>query len=380
MKQAVVIVAAGSGTRSGEGVPKQFRPLAGLAMLRRTVAAFLAVAEIDAVVCVIGEGQRPLYDASVVPGPRLREPVTGGATRQASVLAGLRALAADPPERVLVHDAARPFVTAETIRDVLAAINGGRGAVPALPIVDTLARAEDGAHGGVVDRSGLVAVQTPQGFPFDPLLRLHEAATAEHTDDAGLARAGGLAVAVVPGERGNVKITTPEDLAIAEARLAPPDIRVGHGYDTHRWTTGTSVRLCGVDIPHDAALDGHSDADVGLHALTDALLATVAAGDIGDHFPPSDPQWRGVSSDRFLAHARDLVAVAGGRITHADVTLVCERPKIGPHRDAMRERVAGILDVAVDRISVKATTNEERGFVGRGEGMVALATATVAFP
>ena len=223
-------------------------------------------------------------------------------------------------------------------------------------------------------------MQTPQGFRYAELLAAHEAAVGGHTDDASLARAAGMDIAVVPGSKANIKLTTPEDFEMAEAALSVPDIRVGHGYDTHRWTAGDGVWLCGVHVAHDRSLQGHSDADVGLHALTDALLATVGDGDIGAHFPPSDEAWRGAASDQFLARACELVRAADGTITHVDVTLVCERPKIGPHRDAMRSRVAEIADLNVGRVSVKATTNEERGFVGRGEGMVALATATVVFP
>ena len=377
MKVAVVIVAAGSGSRAGGDVPKQYRRLAGRSVLQRSLEAFLALPAVTRIVCVIGEGHASLYEEGVRPDDRLLPPVAGGATRQASVLAGLRALAAEPPDVVLVHDAARPFVPRETVEAVIAAVGARRGALPGLPVPDTLARVTDGLHAGTVDRDGLMAMQTPQGFRFDELLALHAAAGPGHTDDAGLARAAGHAIAIVPGTRANVKLTTPEDFAMAEAALTAPDIRVGHGYDTHRWTEGDGVWLCGLRIPHHRALDGHSDADVGLHALTDALLATIGAGDIGSHFPPSDERWRDAASDRFLEHAARLVREAGGTITLADITLVCEAPKIGPHREAMRARVAEILRVEVGRVSVKATTNEERGFVGRGEGMVALATATV---
>ena len=372
MRTGVVIVAAGGGTRMG-GTPKQFRLLGGRSVLQRSVDAFL-LPEIDRIVCVIGADQRAEYERAVSPDPRLLEPVRGGTTRQTSVLAGLRALR--DVDVVLIHDAARPFVGADTVRAVIAAVAPGTGALPGLPVADTLARVRDGRHDGVVDRSALMAMQTPQGFRRDELLVLHERAAGEHTDDAGLARAGGLTVRVVPGDPGNRKLTTAEDFAMAE-RMIAPDVRVGHGYDTHRLVGGDGVWLCGVRLPHDRALDGHSDADVGLHALTDALLATIGAGDIGTHFPPSDPQWRGASSDRFLRHAADLVRARGGTVRHADVTLVCERPKIGPHVAAMRERMAKILAIEMERVSVKATTNEERGFVGREEGIVALATATV---
>ena len=378
MQVAVVIVAAGTGTRLGGAVPKQFRELAGRSVLQRSVDAFLALDEVSRIVCVIGADQEERYRKAVRDDPRLLAPVAGANTRQGSVRAGLRAL--DGPEIVLVHDAARPFVAPAIIRSVIEAIRPGRGALPGVPVTDTLARVEDGLHGGVLERAGLAAMQTPQGFRHDELLALHEAATADHTDDAGLARAAGLEIAVVSGSRENVKLTTAEDFAMAEAALAVPDIRTGHGYDTHRWAAGDAVWLCGIRVPHDRSLEGHSDADVGLHALTDALLGTIGAGDIGSHFPPTDEKWRGAASDQFLTHAAELVRAAGGTITHADITLVCEAPKIGPHRDAMRARVAEIVGIDVPRASVKATTNEERGFVGRGEGMVALATATVVFP
>ena len=377
MQVAVVIVAAGSGTRLGGAVPKQFQKLAGRSVLQRSVDAFLALDEVSRIVCVIGAEQEEHYRVAVRKDPRLLDPVEGADTRQGSVRAGLRALG--DAEIVLVHDAARPFVTPTTIRSVIEAVRPGRGALPGVLVADTLARVRDGTHGGVVERAGLAAMQTPQGFRYDELLALHEAATADHTDDAGLARSAGLEVAVVPGSRENAKLTTSEDFAMAEAALAVPDIRVGHGYDTHRWTAGDAVWLCGLRIPHDRSLEGHSDADVGLHALTDALLGAIGAGDIGSHFPPSDETWRAAASDQFLARAAELVRAAGGTITHADITLVCEAPKIGPHRDAMRARVAEIVGIDVSRASVKATTNEERGFVGRGEGMVALATATVVF-
>ena len=378
-RTAVVIVAAGSGSRLGGEVPKQYRSLAGVALLQRTVTACLASERVDLLVCVIGSDQRELYERSVKSADRLLPPVVGGGSRQASVLAGLRSLLGHEIETVLVHDAARPFVTADLIERVVDAARTRGGALPAVPVADTLVRASGGTMGANVSREGLWHAQTPQGFSYEALLAAHEAASDEHTDDAGLARSAGLAVEIVRGDPSNGKITTPEDFAMAERALSLPDVRVGHGYDTHRLVPGDHVMLCGVRVDHDAGLDGHSDADVGLHALTDALLATIGAGDIGDHFPPSDPQWRGASSDLFLEHAVSLVETAGGRIRHGDVTIVCEAPKIGPHRRAMRERMAALLGVEPARVSVKATTNEERGFVGRNEGIVALATATVVF-
>ena len=377
-RTAVLIVAAGTGSRLG-GVPKQYRLLGGRPLLQRTIDACLECEMVDLVLCVIATEQGDAYAASVVADPRLLPPVMGGRTRQASVLSGLRALAPHDLETVLIHDAARPYVSPELIERVVASVGDAEGALPALAVTDTLVRAEGDVAGDHVPRNGLYRAQTPQGFRYTDILKAHEGATDAFTDDASLARAAGLAVRLVPGEHANEKITTREDFAVAERALTDPDIRVGHGYDTHRLAEGDHVMLCGVRIPHTMRLDGHSDADVGLHALTDALLATVGAGDIGDHFPPSDPRWRGASSDRFLRHAVDLVAENKARITHADVTLVCEAPKIGPHRGAMRARLAEIMDMEIGRISVKATTNEQRGFVGRNEGIVALATATVVF-
>ena len=380
VQTAVIIVAAGSGSRAGAGTPKQYRRIAGRTVLERTLTQF---ADFPTVV-VIAPSDEHLYGAAVLDLdlPNLLSPVNGGATRQASVLAGLRALKELSPGKVLVHDAARPFVHRGLIADVVETVSPAKGAIPVVPVTSTIARVSDGFLAGHADRSGLAEAQTPQGFPFAPFLEAHEAAgrkDREYTDDASLMHAAGFAVSVVSGGSSNTKITTVEDLAMAEARFGVPDVRVGHGYDTHRLVEGRGMTLCGVTLETEMSLDGHSDADVGLHALTDALLATIGEGDIGDHFPPSDEQWRGVSSDRFLTFAKSRVDEHGGTMTHADVTLVCERPKIGPHRERMRECIATLLDLDVARVSVKATTNEERGFVGRGEGIVALATATVVF-
>ena len=378
MSLAMVIVAAGSGRRMGGGVPKQYRPLAGRPLLRRTLDACLASERVEHVVCVIDPDHRAFYEKSVPDDTRVLPPVMGGASRQGSVKAGLASLAGRSVTTVLIHDAARPFVTPNLIERVADAVAPGTGALPGLRVSDTLAREQGGLLCGTVARENLWRAQTPQGFLYSDIFASHEWADENaFTDDASLARTAGLDVRLVEGDAHNVKITTPEDFAMAEAALAVPDIRVGHGYDTHRLVPGDRVWLCGVRLAHDRALDGHSDADVGLHALTDALLATVGAGDIGDHFPPSDPKWRGTASHVFLAKAVEIVREAGGRVTHADVTLVCEAPKLGPHRDAMRERMASILCIEASRVSVKATTNEERGFVGRNEGIVALATATV---
>lgn len=378
---AVVIAAAGSGARIGGSTPKQYRRLAGKPMLRWTVEALRRHADIGPVVIVGDAGAARdalsgIEDLAFTPG---------GAERQDSVRAGLEFLAAcrQPPRLVLIHDAARPFTDPALIGRVLAALDNHAGAIPALPVVDTLKRAADGIIGDTVARDGLFRVQTPQGFHFGAILDAHRRlAGARLTDDAALATAVGLDVALVPGVEENFKVTTPEDLDRAERFLIGrlPDIRTGTGFDVHALGPGDGVWLGGVLIPHDRALVGHSDADVALHALTDAVLGAIGAGDIGQHFPPSDPQWRGASSDRFLAHAGGLVAARGGMIAHLDLTVICERPKVGPHRDALRERIAAILGIAVDRVSVKATTTEKLGFTGRGEGIAAQGLATVRLP
>jgi 2-C-methyl-D-erythritol 4-phosphate cytidylyltransferase/2-C-methyl-D-erythritol 2,4-cyclodiphosphate synthase len=299
------------------------------------------------------------------------------------VLRGLESLAATPPARVLIHDGARPFVAAAVIDRVLAALADSPGAIAALPVVDTLKQAAGGRIAGTRDRTGLWGAQTPQGFRFAEILAAHRAAAGEElTDDAAVAERAGLAVTLVEGSRENMKVTSQDDLAVAERWLrgAQEETRVGQGFDVHAFGPGDHVTLCGIRVPHDAGLVGHSDADVGLHALTDAILGALGAGDIGSHFPPSDPQWRGADSGKFLVHARDLVAAQGGRLLHLDVTLICERPKIGPHRDAMVARIAGLLDLPAGRVSVKATTTEKLGFTGRGEGIAAQAVATIALP
>jgi 2-C-methyl-D-erythritol 4-phosphate cytidylyltransferase/2-C-methyl-D-erythritol 2,4-cyclodiphosphate synthase len=297
----------------------------------------------------------------------------------------LEALAPHRPELVLVHDAARPFVTASMVADVIAACDTACGAIPALPVTETLKRTENGTIVDTVPRDGLFSAQTPQGFPFAALLDAHrraaESGRDDLTDDAAVAALAGLAVRVVEGDRDNMKLTTPADFAVAERMLAArTETRTAQGFDVHRFGPGDAVWLCGVRIPHDRGLVGHSDADVGLHALTDALLGTIGDGDIGQHFPPSDPQWKGAPSDRFLIDAVRRVRERGGRVLHLDVTLVCERPKIGPHREEMRSAVAGLADVPIGRVSVKATTSERLGFTGREEGIAAMAIATVALP
>ncbi len=379
-----LIVAGGSGQRFGAERPKQYLDLLGAPILRRTVLAFLRHPQISGVRVVIDPAWRALYDRAVA-GLDLPEPVNGGATRQDSVRNGLEALAADSPApaRVLIHDAARPLTDPATITAVIAALDEGPGAIAAVPVADTLKRGADGLVDTTVERTGLWRAQTPQGFRFDAILHAHRAAAGLGlTDDAAVAEQAGLPVRLIPATEDNFKVTTPDDLTRAARVLMAGlgDVRTGTGFDVHRFTDGDFVTLCGLRVPHDKGLDGHSDADVGLHALTDALLGAIAAGDIGSHFPPSDPQWRGVDSARFLRHAADLVAERGGVIAHVDVTIICERPKVGPHRAAMAARIADILGVAIDRVSVKATTTERLGFTGRGEGIAAQAAATVRLP
>ena len=374
-----LIVAAGRGVRAGEGLPKQYRKVGGVSLLRRSVDAFLAHPEISAVRVVIAAGDEDLY-AEAIGDCDVLDPVVGGATRQDSVRAGLEAIAHDSADRVLIHDAARPGVSPGMIDRVLAALDANPGAAPALPVVDSIRTG--GSHvEGEIDRTTIQRVQTPQGFTFDAILAAHRAASPGATDDIAVARAAGLKVALVAGDERAFKVTEPADFARAEALFTTPLVsRSASGFDVHRFGPGDHVWLCGVRIPHSHGLIGHSDADAGLHALTDALLGTIAAGDIGDHFPPSDPRWRGAASDRFLAYARDLVLARGGRIDHADVTIIAERPKVGPHRSAMRERIAAILGIPMDAVSVKATTTEGLGFTGRSEGIAAQATASVRLP
>lgn len=318
---------------------------------------------------------------------RLLSPVGGGATRQGSVLAGLEALQARAPDIVLVHDAARPFCSVELVSRAIVACRDTGAAIPALEVTDTIKRVDAEGHvSGTVDRAHLRAVQTPQAFAFGPLLDAHRRAAKEgrhdFTDDAALAEWAGITVSVFPGEAGNVKLTTDEDFAKAEARriASLADLRLGNGFDVHAFADGDHVWLGGVKIPHDRGLTGHSDADVALHAIVDAILGAIADGDIGKHFSPNDPRWKGASSDQFLKFAAERVAKRGGKIAHIDLTIVCEAPRIGPHRDAMRKRIAEIAEMSIDRVAVKATTSEQLGFTGRKEGIAAMATATVRLP
>lgn len=380
MSIAALIVAAGRGSRAGAGAPKQYRALGGEPVLRHTLRTFSSHPAIDHVLTVIHPDDRDAYEAAAADFPKLVSPCFGGETRQASVRLGLETLQTLKPRYVLIHDAARPFVSALLIDRVIEALASHAGALPSLPVVDTLRRTNAGIAGEIIPREDLMRAQTPQGFHFEPILQAHrKLQDRQVTDDVALATETGLQVAAIAGDEDNFKITTMDDLIRAERLLTFSEIRTGMGYDVHRFGPGDHVMLGGIPIPHEKGLAGHSDADVGLHALTDAILGALGQGDIGVHFPPSDPQWKGVSSDIFLRHAAMLARKAGARLSHADLTFICERPKIGPHAQAMRQRIAEILGVEVERVSVKATTTEGLGFTGRGEGIAAQAVATLAF-
>lgn len=384
-----IIVAAGRGARAGAGGPKQYRNLGGRAVIARTAEAFLNHPDIDGVRVIIHRDDRAEYDAAMGPllkHRKLLEPVTGGAERQDSVRLGLESVADYRPHRILIHDAARPFIDANTIARVVNALDKADGAIAALPVHDTIKREGEGKRiAATVPREALWRAQTPQGFHFDKILAAHREAEGKAlTDDAAVAEEAGLNVALVPGSPDNMKLTQAEDFGMAETLLGRKarqmEYRTGHGFDVHAFEEGDAVIICGVEIPHTHKLKGHSDADVGMHALTDAILGAIGEGDIGDHFPPSDPKWKGAPSHVFLEKARDLVARQKGKITHCDVTLICEAPKIGPHRNRMRASLAVILNIDERRVSVKATTTEELGFTGRREGIAAMATATVGLP
>jgi 2-C-methyl-D-erythritol 4-phosphate cytidylyltransferase/2-C-methyl-D-erythritol 2,4-cyclodiphosphate synthase len=391
---AALIVAAGRGTRAAEagGAPKQYRSLGGVPMLARSIGAFFDHPDVDAVAVVIDPDDSGLYAAaSAAFATRLRPAVPGGARRQDSVRLGLEALAeGDAPSAVLIHDAARPFAGADLIGRVIASLTSHAGALPCLPVTDTLKRGADGRVTGTVDRTELWRAQTPQGFRFEAILAAHRAAaqdpTLTFTDDAAVAEWYGLELVLVEGAEDNRKLTTAEDFRIADEMLrrgaarGAATTRVATGYDVHAFGPGDAVMLCGVRIPHERALTGHSDADAALHALTDALLGTIGAGDIGVHFPPSDARWRGASSEIFLKHAAALIGERGGEIVHVDISLICEGPRIRPYRDAMCARIAAQLGLGATQVSIKATTNEGLGFIGRGEGIAAIATATVTLP
>ena len=384
MTTAALIVAAGRGTRAGGAVPKQYALVGGTSVLGRTLSVFLDHSAVDQVLVVIGPDDWKLYDtAGIASHAKLVTPVAGGDTRQSSVLNGLRALGKFGPSRVLIHDAVRPFVTERIVSDVLEALSEAPGAVASVPVGDTLKRAgPDGNVAETADRSGLWRAQTPQGFRFLDILAAHEAAAAagrtDLTDDSAVAEWAGLTVKIVPGSESNRKLTTAEDMASANQTTAMErEFRTAQGYDVHRFAAGDHVWLCGVRIPHSHKLEGHSDADVALHALTDALLGAIGESDIGTLFPNTDPRWKGAASHLFLAEALRRVIARGGAIVNVDVTILCEAPKVSPHRDAMCARIAEILSINRHRVAVKATTTEGLGFTGRREGIAAMATATV---
>ncbi|HMI18253.1 MAG TPA: bifunctional 2-C-methyl-D-erythritol 4-phosphate cytidylyltransferase/2-C-methyl-D-erythritol 2,4-cyclodiphosphate synthase [Sphingomonas sp.] len=377
-RTTALIVAAGSGTRAGGDIPKQYAPIAGKAVLAHAIDALAAHPRVDEIRVVIGAGQEQLY-ADAIGARMIAVPVIGGVTRRESVANGLAATRSD---QILIHDAARPFLPGDVVDRLLAALEQAPGAVPVLPVADTLAEVGDDL-GPNVPRERLARVQTPQAFRTDAIRAAHAAwdAGKEATDDAQIARAAGLTVKTVEGSPALDKLTFPADFAAAEQRLAAAMVsRTALGFDVHGFTEGDGLWIGGIRIPHSRALAGHSDADVGLHALTDALLGTIGDGDIGTHFPPSDPRWRGAASHLFLAHARGLIAARGGRIDHVDLTIICEEPKVGPHRAAIRARIAELLGLTETKISIKATTTERLGFTGRREGVAAQAAATVRLP
>jgi len=387
---AVIVVAAGRGERASstaDASPKQYRDLAGTPVLSRSIAAFLGRDDISWVIPVIHAAQADRYAALGLADPRLLAPVTGGETRQASVLAGLTALSPKRPDLVLIQDAARPLVSSEVIGGVIEALKASEAALPVVPVTDTIKRSVDGRTvSATEDRKTLFAAQTPQGFRFPQILSAHLRAgrmPREFTDDAAIAEWAGLSVALTPGSTHNLKITHPEDFARAERLLGREtrmETRIGTGFDVHPFDTGNSVWLGGVEIPHTHKLKGHSDADVALHALTDAIYGALGEGDIGKHFPPSDPQWKGAASSIFLKHAASLVGERHGRIVNLDITIVCEAPRVGPHVEAMKAAISGVCGISAGRVAIKATTSEQLGFTGRGEGVVAMASASIELP
>ena len=373
MKNAAIIVAAGRGTRAGGPKPKQWQDLAGKRVIDWTLEAFEAVPAIDVIMLVL----HPDDMAEIPAGGRI-ETVAGGATRAASVRNGLEALTAHKVQNVLIHDVARACISPSAIKTILQALEDTPACAPALAVSDALWVGTNDIVSGTQDRTGLYRAQTPQAFRFEDILSAHRAFDGDPADDVEVARAAGLSVTILPGDEDNIKITAPGDFARAEKILrGQMDIRTGSGYDVHRFGPGDHVALCGVKVPHDRGLQGHSDADVGMHALTDAIYGALAEGDIGRHFPPSDPQWKGAESHIFLHHAVQMVKEKGFEISNVDVTLICEYPKIGPHADAMRQALAEITAIGTDRISVKATTSERLGFTGRGEGIASQAIATL---
>jgi 2-C-methyl-D-erythritol 4-phosphate cytidylyltransferase/2-C-methyl-D-erythritol 2,4-cyclodiphosphate synthase len=378
----VIVVAAGTGTRIG-GEPKQYRMLADRAVVARTIEAFASHPEVDWILPVIHPDHADRFAALGLVGSKVLPHATGSAARQGSVLAGLEALAERKPDLVLIQDAARPLVDSATISGVIAALSDHRAALPVMPVTDTIKRSGDGSTvAATEDRRALYAAQTPQGFDFAAILAAHrEAAGKDFTDDAAIAEAAGIVVVMTPGSPRNIKLTHQEDFEKAEILLGGGmETRVGTGFDVHPFEPGDAVWLGGVRIPHTAKLKGHSDADAALHALCDAMYGALGEGDIGTHFPPSDPKWKGAASSEFLKHAASLVADLGGRIVNLDLTIVCEAPRIGTHVAAMKDVIAGICGIAANRVAVKATTSERLGFTGRGEGLMAMATATLELP
>ncbi len=392
MRVSAVIVAAGRGERAGQSVegPKQYRRIGGEAVLAHTMRAFLDCPSIDHVVAVIHKEDEALFALALGDQISRVTAVIGGPTRQESTRLGLLALKDKSPDHVLIHDGVRPFISVDLLERVIFNLTPHIGVLPVLAVSDTLKSAgSDAMVSTTVPRAGLYAAQTPQAFPYLPILSAHDAAFAagrsDFTDDSAIAEWHGLPVRIVEGSVDNTKLTWAKDIEMADERLSQkqplfPDVRTGNGYDVHSFEPGNGVMLAGVFIEHDRKLSGHSDADVALHALTDALLATRGAGDIGTHFPPSDPQWKGAASQIFVEHAVKIVKDAGGRIANADITLICEAPKVGPHREAMTAALSKMLGISTDRISVKATTNEKLGFIGRKEGIAAIATASVIYP
>jgi 2-C-methyl-D-erythritol 4-phosphate cytidylyltransferase/2-C-methyl-D-erythritol 2,4-cyclodiphosphate synthase len=385
-RTAVVLVAAGRGLRAGAGGPKQYREIGGVPVIYRAMEAFSRHADVFAVQPVVNPDDSAMFTAAVA-GLGHEPPTNGGATRQASVLAGLEALVKHRPDIVLIHDAARPFVSEGLISRAIEAASRTGAAIPAIAVTDTIKLTGDGGHvEGTPDRARLRIAQTPQSFRFDVILEAHRRAAndgrSDFTDDAAIAEWAGLTVATFEGDVANMKLTTPEDFVREEARLAAQlgDIRTGTGYDVHAFGEGDHLMLCGVRVPHTRGFLAHSDGDVGLHALVDAILGALADGDIGSHFPPSDAKWKGASSDQFLKYAIERVTQRGGRIANLEVTMICERPKIGPLRDTMRARIAEISGIDVSRVAVKATTSERLGFTGREEGIAATASATIRLP
>ncbi len=389
MSTGVIIVAAGSGTRAGGQIPKQYQMIGSKPVICHTLEAFLAHPDIDHIQLVIGHNQDDLY-ADALGDYDIPAPVAGGNTRQASVFAGLKAMQSRQPDNILIHDAARPFVSSEMITKTIAALDEHAGAIPGLPVTDTIKQVSGDLIESTIDREQLRAVQTPQGFIFETIFNAHKNAEAQAvtglTDDASILEWAGIEVAIIAGDPANTKLTTADDIKKADAKMTGTnpfsltDIRVGQGFDVHAFEPGDHVILCGIKLPHTAKLKGHSDADVAMHALTDAILGAISEGDIGSHFPPSDPQWKGAASAIFLKGANDLVKQKNGVLAHCDITIICEAPKLRPFIDDMRKTMAEILGLEISRMSIKATTSEQLGFTGRREGIAAMATATVRLP